>query len=65
VDREVFFEGIGTVKCPVLQRDALAEGESVKGPAIVEEYASTTVLHPGDRATTNHFGCLSVEIGGG
>ncbi len=62
-EREVFFPGVGMVVCPVLQRAQLREGELIEGPAVIEEYASTTVLHPGDRASLNAMGCLIVETG--
>jgi len=32
--------------CPIYARADLAYGEVIQGPAIVEEYASTTALFP-------------------
>jgi len=32
------------------------------GPALIEEYASTTVVHPGDVVTVDAFGDLVIEI---
>jgi N-methylhydantoinase A len=49
--------------CDVWQRETLPEGYSVTGPAIIEEYASTTVLAPGDRAVVGDEGELVVSIG--
>jgi N-methylhydantoinase A len=63
-ERRVYFEGKGHLLCPVAQRAALTEGATIEGPAIIEEYASTTVLHPGDRAIVNRFGCLVITTGG-
>jgi N-methylhydantoinase A len=63
-ERQVYFEGKGHLLCPVAQRAALTEGTTIEGPAIIEEYASTTVLHPGDRAIVNQFGCLVITTGG-
>ncbi len=61
--REVYFESAGGhVACPVFRREALAAGAEIVGPAIVEEYASTTVLHPGDRLRVEPHGCLVIEV---
>jgi N-methylhydantoinase A len=35
----------------------------VKGPAIVEEEASTTVIYPGQRARLDRIGNLVIETG--
>jgi N-methylhydantoinase A len=50
------------VKCPIYNRDALPAGYTVEGPAIIEEYASTTCLSHGDRATICPCGEMSVEV---
>ena len=60
--RRVVFEGAGALDCPVLQRAQLVPGRSVAGPAIIEEYASTTLLHPGDRATLLEDGSILVSL---
>lgn len=60
-ERLVYFPGRGRLSCPVLQRVDLREGIEITGPAIIEEYASTTVLHPGDRAVLNAYGCLCIR----
>jgi N-methylhydantoinase A len=49
--------------CDVWQRETLPAGFEVVGPAIIEEYASTTVLAPGDRAVVGDEGELVVSIG--
>src|SRR5205823_2749240 len=36
--------------CPVYARDTLAAGAEIEGPALIEEYGSTTVMFAGDRA---------------
>jgi N-methylhydantoinase A len=43
---------------PVYDRAALAAGQSVAGPAIVEERETTTVLPPGWTARVDAIGCL-------
>ncbi|MGE0651890.1 MAG: hydantoinase/oxoprolinase family protein, partial [Alphaproteobacteria bacterium] len=48
--RPVYFGSIGaTVDARIYLRDALAPGFAAEGPAIIEEYGSTSVVWPGDR----------------
>ena len=61
--RPVFFAATGMAECKVLQRADLEPGQIVRGPAIIEEYASTTVIHPGDSAVLGAAGCLIVTVG--
>ena len=37
-------------------------GNRIVGPALIEEYASTTVVHPGDVVEVDAFGDLVIEI---
>ncbi len=50
---------------PVYVRERLEPGQRIVGPAIVEEYASTTVLWPGDVLTRGAGGELVIEIAAG
>lgn len=52
--REVYFDG-GFVSTPVYSRRELTPGMSIDGPAIVEEYGSTTVIQPGQRAAIDRW----------
>jgi len=52
----------GWVDAPTWRRDRLLSGNRVIGPALIEEYASTTVLAPGDRMSVDRFGNLVIEI---
>ncbi|MEQ9122299.1 MAG: hydantoinase/oxoprolinase family protein, partial [Alphaproteobacteria bacterium] len=62
--RPVYFrEAGGFVETPVYDRPGLAAGNRIAGPALVEEYASTTVVQPGDRLTVDAYGDLVIEIG--
>lgn len=45
-------------------RTALLAGNQINGPALIEEHASTTVLHPGDSAEVDPFGNLVISVGG-
>ena len=48
---------------PVYDRSALAAGQSVKGPAIIEERETTTVIPPGWTATVDKIGCIFARKG--
>ena len=63
VMKDVFFRGHGFVSTPVYKRDALQSGNHVKGPALIEEHASTTVVQPNDEMTVDGFGNLQILIG--
>lgn len=57
--RVVFWDQV--IVAPVWPREALPAGFQLTGPAIIEEYSSTTVLLPGDRATVGVFGELMIR----
>lgn len=59
--REVDFDARGRIRSAVYERERLQPGATVKGPAIIEEPAATTVLFPGQRATVDAYGNLLVE----
>ena len=46
--RPVYFASTGFVETPTYDRPALKAGNKITGPALIEEHASTTVVHPGD-----------------
>jgi N-methylhydantoinase A len=50
---------------PTYARAALAAGNRIRGPALIEEHASTTVLLPGDRLEVDIYGNLIIKVGGG
>jgi N-methylhydantoinase A len=52
------------VKCSIYSRETLPAGCMVEGPAIIEEYASTTYLSYGDRATICPYGEITITVGG-
>ena len=61
--RPVLFElDSGFVQTPVYARDKLMAGNQIKGPALIEEYASTTVVLPGDELTVSPYGDLIIKI---
>jgi N-methylhydantoinase A len=52
------------VRCTIYDREALPAGYTVQGPAIVEEYATTTYLSHGDAATVCPLGEIIIAVGG-
>ncbi|CAM5450158.1 Acetophenone carboxylase gamma subunit [Mycolicibacterium aubagnense] len=60
--RPVWYEGTWH-DTPVYARDRLPLDAVIKGPAIIEQMDATTVLEPGDRATSDADGNLIVEVG--
>ena len=63
ITKEVFFRGHGFLSTPVFKRPVLQSGNRVHGPALIEEHASTTVVHPDDVLTVDGFGNLQIQIG--
>ncbi|MFD9902486.1 hydantoinase/oxoprolinase family protein [Mesorhizobium sp. NPDC059025] len=60
--RPVWYDGTWH-DTPVYARDRLPLEAVIKGPAIIEQMDATTVLEPGDRATSDADGNLIVEVG--
>jgi N-methylhydantoinase A len=60
--RKVYF-GRRFHPAPTFWRPALLAGNRIAGPALIEEYASTTLLMPGDVLQVDAFGNLGIEIG--
>ena len=62
--RDVYFDDATTpVRCPVYFRDDLAPGEKIRGPALIQEYASTTVIFEGDVCAVTDTGEMIISIG--
>ncbi|HVA86930.1 MAG TPA: hydantoinase/oxoprolinase family protein [Candidatus Saccharimonadales bacterium] len=60
--RPVYFaESNGYVDCPIYDRYRLSADCQVAGPAVVEEFDSTTVIHPGYQASVDRFGNLRLR----
>ena len=61
--RPVYFEDTEVaVDCPVHERDDLAPGDEIRGPALIQEYASTTVMFDGDVCTVADTGELVITL---
>ena len=71
-ERDVVFEVEGQpqpLPSPFYDREQLGAGSTIEGPAIIEQYDSTTVVPPGLRAEIDRYGnividCTTVERGG-
>jgi N-methylhydantoinase A len=62
--RDVYFASAGgTLATPVYQRAELAAGFAGVGPALIEEYGSTTVIAPGDRFHIGALGEIDIALG--
>jgi N-methylhydantoinase A len=63
--RQAYFsEADGFRNAPTWRRAALLAGNRIKGPALIEEHASTTVLMPGDVCDVDDYGNLVIAVGG-
>ncbi len=59
--RRAYWRRTGWVDCPLYRRTELALGQSVAGPAIVEEYGSTVVVAESWSVRADPFGNLILE----
>jgi len=46
---------------PTYDRSRLGAGDTIEGPAVIEEFGSTVPLHPGFRAEVDSFGNLRIH----
>ena len=60
--RHAYFDGWQDT--PIYDRAKLAPGNRLRGPAIIEQMDSTTVVHPGQDASVDRFGNIIIEING-
>lgn len=62
-ERNVDYDEEGVKRSKIYDRDLLPVGCRIKGPAIVEELACTTLVYPGQTLTVDKFGNLVVRTG--
>ena len=60
--RKVYFDDDKAVDCPVYDRDSLRPGQELAGPLLVSEYASTTVVFPGDKLKIAPTGEMIISV---
>ncbi len=63
--RRTFFTTGTWHDTPVFQRDSLAAGQALTGPAIIEQLDTTTLIFPGDRSVVDAWGNLIVTLAPG
>jgi N-methylhydantoinase A len=62
--RDVYFgKSGGLMATKVYDRDALRPGFAAPGPAVIEEYGSTTLVWPGDRFEIGALGEIRIHCG--
>jgi N-methylhydantoinase A len=60
--RRVNFDEWGFHEADIYERDLLPVGVAIRGPAVVEEPASTTVVFPDQQLTRDEYGFLHIEM---
>lgn len=60
-ERDVWFEE-GFIATRLYRREGLVPGDCIRGPAMITEYTSATVLPPGARAEVDAFGNLVITF---
>ena len=62
-NRLVYLEdGETPVKTSIYDRNRMKSGYELSGPAIIQEYACTTILFPGDKAIVTESGEIEISI---
>ncbi|MHA1171217.1 MAG: hypothetical protein ACTSQ3_03960, partial [Candidatus Heimdallarchaeota archaeon] len=52
------FEGFK--QTPIFNREKLLAKNTLKGPAIIEQYDTTTVVHPNWKASVDSYGLIHI-----
>ena len=50
------------IECRVFQRGDLRAGDSINGPAAIEEAGTTTIIDVADTLSVEEHGCLMIEV---
>jgi N-methylhydantoinase A len=61
--QRAYFAETGEVALRRYHRDRLVPGRAVRGPALIEDAWSTTLVAPGQRCAADRFGNLVIEVG--
>ena len=64
-EREVYFDNVGHVPTKIYERDLLTPGCKLKGPCLVEEIISTTVMIPESKGVVDKYGNINIQVGRG
>jgi N-methylhydantoinase A len=57
-----FSEFKGYRKCRIYERNKLSNGNIVEGPAVIEQYDSTTIVIPNQTASVDMYGNLIIKL---
>ncbi|MGE4248873.1 MAG: hydantoinase/oxoprolinase family protein [Parvibaculaceae bacterium] len=60
--RNVWFNDDQPVPTPIFERNSLKPGSTLVGPAIIEQFDTTTPVYPGDKVTILNGGHLAIEV---
>lgn len=60
--RPVHFLAEGFVETTIYDRALLQPGHTMRGPALIEEIASTTVITPGSKGTVDEYGDIIIPL---
>ncbi len=63
-ERRVNFDELGFHQAAIYERDLLPVGVTLRGPLVIEEPASTTVVFPDQQVTKDIYGFLHIEMAG-
>lgn len=63
-ERPVFFEGHDWLDSEIYLRQDLAPGSELRGPAVIAELDSTTLVHPNQTLSIDEHGLLHLEVVG-
>ncbi|HEY4666007.1 MAG TPA: hydantoinase/oxoprolinase family protein [Anaerolineales bacterium] len=61
-ERRVNFDELGFHTAAIFERASLPVGAQIKGPAVIEEPAATTVVFPDQQLTKDEYGFLHIEM---
>ena len=60
--RPVWFGGEEPLAAKIYDRGDFAPGHSISGPAVIEQFDATIVLHPGDEAQVDEVSNIIIEV---
>jgi N-methylhydantoinase A len=60
--RRVNFDELGFHEAAIYEREHLPPGEAIRGPLVVEEPSSVTVVFPDQQVTRDEYGFLHIEM---
>ena len=63
-ERMVYFEAEEAVEAALYDRASLQPGQTIAGPAVIDQLDSTTLVYPGDTARVDHAHNIIIELVG-